>query len=109
MKATTEFIPICQIRVSEKQKRRVSRDKVERHRRRLEDGAELMAIEVNRLADGTYVIAGNGRHRYFAYLELGFTMIPVTPKTKELKLLLDRFFRKLLAPPHSRGGFSLSS
>ncbi len=101
MSKTTAYIPIQEIRVSKKQMRRVSQDKITRHMRRLDEGAELMAIEVNRLADGTYVIAGNGRHRYFAYLELGYIYIPVVEKTRWLERLLVWLFglTRHTAPP----------
>ena len=107
MSKTTAYIPVREIRVSKKQMRRVSRDKVARHMRLLDEGAELMAIEVNRLADGTYVIAGNGRHRYFAYLELGYTFIPVTEKSRWLEQLLIWLFGRThrTAPPQGRFSF----
>lgn len=53
----------------------LSRDKVERHRLQIQRG-DTMPIDLRRLEDGTYVIAGNGRHRFTAYLDEGFTWIP---------------------------------
>ena len=53
----------------------LSRDKVERHRRSIQT-EDTYPIELAPLGDGTYVIAGNGRHRLAAYIAEGFTSIP---------------------------------
>lgn len=67
------YVPISDIRVSERGN--LARDKIEGHCRRLQDD-DGMPIDVRQLADGTYVIAGNGRHRYAAYCAEGFRIIP---------------------------------
>jgi hypothetical protein len=71
-----QLVAIADIRVSEKQARKVSEDKVCRHIRALESSEELYPIELHLLADKTFTIAGNGRHRYFAYFRSGYSHIP---------------------------------
>ena len=81
--SSIELVPLSLIRVSDRQSRRVSRDKVERHRMRLEleKGAEdLLPLDASRLEDGTYIIDGNGRHRFLAYTEAGISHIPLNIK-----------------------------
>jgi hypothetical protein len=78
------FIPIERIRVNEKQARRISRDKVERHKQYLlkhED--DLLPIDAHELEDETFIIDGNGRHRFHAYLELGYSTVPLNIKGRE--------------------------
>lgn len=70
----TLYVKCSAIRVSNKQN--LSRDKVNRHRRSIQDD-DVMPIDVHALGDGTYVIAGNGRHRLAAYVAEGFTSVPV--------------------------------
>ncbi len=70
------LLPLTSIRVSEKQKRKVSEDKVFRHLQSIETGNDTLPIEVHALGDGTYTIAGNGRHRFFAYVFGGYSHIP---------------------------------
>lgn len=78
------FIPIDQIRVAEKQARKVSRYKVERHKQRLlKYDDDLLPIDAHELADGTFIIDGNGRHRFFAYKELGYTSVPLNIKGRK--------------------------
>lgn len=79
------FVPIDKIRVSEKQEHKISRDKVERHKKYLNKNEEkdLLPIDAHELEDGTFIIDGNGRHRYFAYLELGYSIVPLNIKGKE--------------------------
>ena len=82
------FIPIDKIRVSDKQKRKISRDRVERHKKYLSENEEkdLLPIDAHELEDGTFIIDGSGRHRYFAYLELGYKTVPLNIKgRKEFK------------------------
>jgi hypothetical protein len=98
MDTTPFFIPIGLVRVSEKQSRKVDSTKVRRHLAALEDG-DLMAIDVHALDDGTYVIAGNGRHRYFAYLAAGHSSILVqlvSRRWKDLRRIIGRFTRSFL-------------
>lgn len=78
-------VPIDRIRVSDKQKRKISRDKVERHKKYLSKNEErdLPPIDAHELEDGTFIIDGNGRHRYFAYLELGYKTVPLNIKGRE--------------------------
>ena len=81
---SVELVPISSIRVAEKQERKISWDRVERHRVKLEEGTEdLLPLDVHRLEDGTYIIGGNGRHRYFAYKEAGFKHIPINVKQND--------------------------
>ena len=71
------LLPIASIRVSKKQKQKVARSKVKDHLHDLEENQDdLYPIDVHALGDGTYTIAGNGRHRYFAYLLAGVSHIP---------------------------------
>lgn len=79
------YVPIDKIRVSEKQQRKISRDKVEKHKKWLADhpDEDLLPIDAHELEDGTFIIDGNGRHRYFAYLEDGYTRIPLNIKQRE--------------------------
>ena len=66
------LLPIASIRVSKKQKHKVAPSKVRHHLLTLEKGEDdVYPIDVHALGDGTYTIAGNGRHRYFAYLLAG--------------------------------------
>lgn len=69
------FLPIESIRVSERQRFRVAQEKVERHIAEIQRG-DVMPIVCAPLGDGTYIIRGNGRHRYFAYLAEGFPSVP---------------------------------
>jgi hypothetical protein len=72
-----QLLPIASLRVSKKQKVKVSHDKVHRHLLYLERGGEdVYPIDVHKLGDGTYIVAGNGRHRYFAYALAGYLHIP---------------------------------
>jgi len=93
-----QYVPIGKIRVSEKQSEKISRDKVEKHKKSLFEhkGKELLPIDALALEDGTFVIDGNGRHRFFAYKEMGYELIPLNIKqnkgfqpTKELKSKRD--------------------
>ena len=74
----TIYVLIEKVRVSAKQAKRVTRNKVEKHKKFLETCQEdLMPIDACKLTDGTFTIDGNGRHRYFAYLELGYREVPI--------------------------------
>lgn len=79
------YVPTEKIRISEKQQKKVSRDKVERHKKWLMDhpDEDLLPINAHELEDGTFIIDGNGRHRYFAYLEMGYGVIPLNIKQRE--------------------------
>jgi len=71
------LLPLPSIRVDKKQHCKVSDEKVKKHIRQLEEaGGELYPVDVHELGDGSYAIAGNGRHRYFAYLYAGYSHIP---------------------------------
>jgi uncharacterized ParB-like nuclease family protein len=70
------YLPIASIRVGKKQSAKVSQSKVLHHLEVLEDGGDLHPIDVHLLSDGSYTVAGNGRHRYFAYAMLGYSHIP---------------------------------
>lgn len=76
MDHNVQIVAIAKVRVNHKQVRKVSQEKVLAHRLSLEQGEELYPIDVHVLADGTYTIAGNGRHRFFAYMYSGYTEIP---------------------------------
>lgn len=71
------YINITYIKVSDKQLRKIDPSKVDYHRQCLEKGDELMPIDVVKIAEGEYCISGNGRHRYYAHIEAGFTLIDV--------------------------------
>ncbi len=71
-----QFVAIAKIRVNSKQARKVSQDKVRAHCSTLEESADLYPVDLHELGDGTFTIAGNGRHRFFAYLYSGHTYIP---------------------------------
>ena len=69
------WIEIKYIKVAEKQLKKVDLNKVEKHRKFLEEGGEMMPIDVVQINDTEYCICGNGRHRYFGCLAAGFTII----------------------------------
>jgi hypothetical protein len=71
------WLSIEKIKVSEKQKLKVDKHKVDKHRKHLEEGGDLMPIDVVQINADEYCICGNGRHRYFGVIEAGFTMIEV--------------------------------
>lgn len=74
---TISLLSIACIRVSEKQQRKVSKVKVQKHLQSLEkDQGDVYPIDVHALGDGTYIVAGNGRHRYYAYILAGYDTIP---------------------------------
>lgn len=78
------FIPIDKIRVAEKQAQKISKDKVERHKQYLlKNDSDLLPIDALELEDGTFVIDGNGRHRFFAYKELGYMSMPLNIKNRK--------------------------
>lgn len=81
--SAVEWIPIEKIMIDKEQMGKISRDKVERHKKELLEGKELLSIDALELEDGTFVIDGNGRHRYFAYLEQGYTNVPLNIKQRE--------------------------
>jgi hypothetical protein len=61
------LLPLTSIRCGTKQKHKLTRSKVEKHVfdfERNED--DVYPIDVYDLGDGSYTIAGNGRHRYLA-------------------------------------------
>ena len=68
-------IHIDNIKVSNKQRRKVDPTKVEKHRKAFEEGIEVMPIDVVRIDEDTYNICGNGRHRYFGAVEAGLIYI----------------------------------
>lgn len=98
MDATPFFIPIDLIRVSPKQARKVCQKKVAAHLAAIEAGDEPMPIDVRQLEDGSYVISGNGRHRYFAYLAAGYSTIPATLTRwyRDVRRIIGRFTRRFL-------------
>jgi hypothetical protein len=71
------WLNIKNIKVSEKQFRKVDKNKVEKHRRHFEEGGQVMQIDVVKINDNEYCICGNGRHRYFGAIAAGFEMIEV--------------------------------
>lgn len=71
------YINIKYINVSGKQFRKIDSAKVEHHRKCLESGEDVMPIDVVKISENEYCIAGNGRHRYFAHIEAGFDLIDV--------------------------------
>jgi hypothetical protein len=71
-----QLVAIADIRVNKKQVQKISKDKVNCHLRSLASDEELYPVDLHALGDGTFTIAGNGRHRYFAYLYSGYTHVP---------------------------------
>lgn len=71
------WVKIKQIKVNDKQLLKLDANKVERHRRFLEEGGEMLAIDVVRINDDEYCICGNGRHRYFGAIEAGHSIIDI--------------------------------
>jgi hypothetical protein len=71
------WVNIKYIRVSDKQLKKIDRNKVDKHRKFLEEGGEMFPIDVVRINEEEFCICGNGRHRYFGTIEAGFTMIEV--------------------------------
>lgn len=71
------WVNIKSIRVNEKQKSKVDKNKVEKHRKHLEMGGEMMPIDVVQVNADEYCICGNGRHRYYGAISAGLTMIEV--------------------------------
>lgn len=71
------WISIEQIRVNAKQKLKVDKHKVDAHRKHLEEGGDMMPIDVVKINEDEYNICGNGRHRYYGAIEAGFTLIEV--------------------------------
>jgi hypothetical protein len=71
------WINIIQIRVNEKQLKKVDKDKVNKHKKDFEIGNEVFPIDVVKINNNQYCINGNGRHRYFGAIEAGVTMIEV--------------------------------
>lgn len=66
-----ENIPVELIRVSGKQLRRLSPDRVARH----VAAGDFRPIDLIDCGD-FFVIGGNGRHRYFAAISMGWRQIP---------------------------------
>ena len=71
------WVNIKNIRVNEKQKSKVDKNKVEKHRKHLEMGGDMMPIDVVQISSEEYCICGNGRHRYYGAIAAGQTMIEV--------------------------------
>ena len=71
------WVNIKYIHVSEKQKMKIDKHKVNKHRMYLEKSGDLMPIDVVKIDTDSYCICGNGRHRYFAALEAGHQFIEV--------------------------------
>ena len=73
------WIPIEKIGVSEKQRRKITPSKVEKHRIAYENGDEVCPIDVvaHNSENGVirYRILGNGRHRFFGAVEAGLPAI----------------------------------
>jgi hypothetical protein len=71
------WVNIIQIRVNEKQFKKIDKDKVDKHRKHLEMGGNILPIDVVKINNNEYCICGNGRHRYFGTIEAGLTMIEI--------------------------------
>lgn len=77
--AQIRWLALEVIKVSSKQRKKISNSKVEKHRIAFESDRYVEPIDVVSCPTGnqmTYRILGNGRHRYFGALEAGMTMIP---------------------------------
>jgi hypothetical protein len=72
----TQLVVIAKIRVNKKHIKKIDWNKVFYHVQQLEHGKELYPIDLHKLCDGKFTIAGNGRHRYFAYVHAGYSNIP---------------------------------
>lgn len=69
-------IPLTQIRVNWKQIKKVDFHKIHEHANDImKEGDLVHPIDLNRINKDSYVIAGNGRHRFFAHRLLGLTNI----------------------------------
>jgi hypothetical protein len=71
------WVNIIQIRVNEKQSKKIDKNKVEKHRKHLEMGGDMFPIDVVKISDEEYCICGNGRHRYYGAVEAGLKFIEV--------------------------------
>lgn len=71
------WVNIKQIKVNDKQSKKVDKHKVEQHRKFLEEGGDMFPIDVVKINDTEFNICGNGRHRYYGAIAAGFTMIDV--------------------------------
>ena len=71
------WLSIKQIKISEKQKLKLDKHKVDKHRKHLEEGGDLMPIDVVRINETEFNICGNGRHRYFGAISAGYSLIEV--------------------------------
>ncbi len=71
------WVNIIQIRVNEKQSKKIDKNKVEKHRKHLETGGDMFPIDVVKINDEEYCICGNGRHRYYGAVEAGIQFIEV--------------------------------
>jgi len=71
------WVNVNSINVNNKQKLKLDKHKIDKHRKHLEEGGDLMPIDVVKINDNEYCISGNGRHRYYGAIEAGFTLIDV--------------------------------
>jgi len=76
------WVNVKQIRVNDKQSKKVDMHKVEKHRKFLEEGGDMLPIDVVKINETEYCICGNGRHRYFGAIAAGFQMIDVNMLNK---------------------------
>ena len=74
-----KWIELSKIDISDKQRRRVARAKVEKHRAAYERGDDIRPIDViahlSQNGVTRYRILGNGRHRYFGAEAAGLPVI----------------------------------
>ena len=71
------WVKIKQIKVSDKQYLKVDKYKVDKHRKFLEEGGDILPIDVVKINETEFNICGNGRHRYYGVIAAGFYMIEV--------------------------------
>jgi len=71
------WVNIIQIRVNEKQFKKLDKHKIDKHKKHLEKGDDMLPIDVVKINENEYCICGNGRHRYFAAKEHGISLIEV--------------------------------
>lgn len=72
------WIPIKDIQVSPKQRKKVAWHKVRKHARAFEEGREVEPIDIVACTvhgQARYRILGNGRHRYFGAIEAQMPVI----------------------------------
>jgi hypothetical protein len=87
-------VPIDAIRLSAKNRRRVSAEKVERFRQLYEMGHELPPIKVYCIDDGVFAVS-DGRHRLMAQIAAGYRMVVAC--SADIASRIKSFFQRRFA------------